>query len=117
MGSLDRTYPQNRSIQERRNRWRYPLELEATLWPKAGPSHAVAVTDLSPDGAGLRTPRDLAVGSTGVLRLERAGRALRLPYTVVWAQEIQGLKRAGLVFTLMDTLRAQLALLIDETTA
>lgn len=113
MGALDRTYPKNPSIKERRRRYRYPVHLEATLWPKVGTSQKVQVIDLSVDGAGIEPSKPIDVGSTGVLRIDTSGGSLRLPYAVVRVADMSGLKRAGLCFYLMDAVRLQLAAMLD----
>lgn len=113
MGALDRTYPQNKSMSERRHMWRFPVQMGAALWPKQGASQQITVLDLSVDGAGLLLSKSVDAATTGVLRIEHPGIKLVLPYKVIWAQTINDRRRAGLGFYLMDSVRLQLAGLID----
>ena len=117
MSALDRTYPKNRSMNERRHRWRYPFDLDASLWPRQGSSQAVRLIDLGVDGAGIVVTRGIDPGQTGVLRIDLAqGASLRLPYKLLWSQTVNGLKRCGLRLYMMDTVKAQLATFIDGVT-
>jgi hypothetical protein len=117
MGSLDRTYPKNRSMNERRRLWRYPFDLDASTWPRQGSSQAVRLVDIGVEGAGIVVGRVIDPGQTGVLRIDLAqGASLRLPYKVLWAQTINGLKRCGLRLFLIDSVKVQLATFIDGVT-
>ncbi len=117
MGALDRTYPKNRSMNERRLPWRYPFDMDASIWPKQGSSQAVKIHDLSVAGDGVVVTREVPVGQTGVLRIDFAqGASLRLPYKVLWYMTINGLKRAGLRLFMIESLKLQLANFIDGAT-
>jgi hypothetical protein len=116
MGSIDRQYPHHANIKERRRRFRYPVDFEVSLWPKMGSSQIVRLIDLSVDGACIEPRKPVEVKSTGILLIEGPQGPLRLPYSVVRLINMNGLKRAGLAFFLMDSVRLQLAATIDALT-
>ncbi len=117
MSAIDRAYPKNRSMNERRRPWRYPFDLDASLWPRQGSSQAVRMVDLGVDGAGIVVQRSIEPGQTGVLRIDlQQGASLRLPYKLLWSQTVNGLRRCGLRLYLMDTVKNQLATFIDGVT-
>jgi hypothetical protein len=117
VGAIDRRYPVNLNMKERRQLWRFPFDLDVSLWPKTGSSQQVRLLDLSVDGAGIVITRPVDPGTTGVLRIDLPqGAALRLPYKVLWSQTINGLKRSGLRMFMIDSVKIQLATWIDGVT-